>query len=92
MIARRRLKIPQKSPIPAAAPAARLAPFGPPLIIEGEDAAAYDDLLGRICASVKPIDFIDEMFIADVIFLEWEVLRGARRAVSARRGTRVVMR
>ena len=55
--------------------AQRLALFGPPPLIEGEDAAAYDQLLARICAAVKPVDIIDEMFIADVVSLEWEVLR-----------------
>jgi hypothetical protein len=52
--------------------------FGPPLLIEGEDAAAYDQLLARIWAAVKPVDIIDEMLIADVVFLEWEVLRWRR--------------
>jgi len=55
--------------------AQRLALFGPPLLIEGEDAAAYDQLLARIFAAVKPVDVIDEMFTADVVSLEWEVLR-----------------
>ena len=55
--------------------AQRLALFGPPLLIEGEDAAAYDQLLDRICAAVKPVDIIDEIFIADVVPSEWEVLR-----------------
>jgi hypothetical protein len=56
----------------------RLAVFGPPLLLEGEDAAAYDELLGRICAAVKPADIIDEMFIADIVALGWEVLRWRR--------------
>ena len=56
----------------------RLALFGPPLLLEGEDAAAYDELLARICAAVEPVDVIDEMFIADVVPLEWEVLRWRR--------------
>src|SRR6516164_7038914 len=56
----------------------RLAVFGPPLLLEGEDAAAYDELLGRICAAVKPVDVIDEIFIADVASLEWELLRWRR--------------
>ena len=47
-------------------------------LLEGEDAAAYDQLLARICAAVKPVDVIDEMFIADVVSLEWEVLRWRR--------------
>ena len=53
----------------------RLALFGPPPLLEGEDAAAYDQLLARICAAVKPVDIIYEIFIADVVFSEWEVLR-----------------
>ena len=55
-----------------------LALFGAPLLLEGEDAAAYDQLIDSICAVVKPVDIIDEMFIADVVFLEWEVLRWRR--------------
>jgi hypothetical protein len=55
--------------------AQRLALFRPPPLIEGEDAAAYDQLLARIFAAVKPVDVIDEMFTADIVSLEWEVLR-----------------
>jgi hypothetical protein len=58
--------------------AQRLALLGPPLLIEGEDAAAYDQVLAGICAAEKPVDFIDEMFIADVAALEWDVLRWRR--------------
>jgi hypothetical protein len=43
----------------------RLAVFGPPLLLGGEDAAAYDQLLARFCAAVKPADVIDEMLAAD---------------------------
>ena len=53
----------------------RFAVFGPPLLLEGEDAAAYDELLARVCAAIKPVDVIDEMLIADILALEWEVLR-----------------
>src|SRR5262249_10806176 len=56
----------------------RLTVFCPPLLLEGEDAGAYDELLGRICAAVKPVDVIDEMLIADIVALEWEVLRWRR--------------
>jgi hypothetical protein len=52
-----------------------LVVFGPPPLLEGEDAAAYDQLLARIWAAVKPVDIIDEIFIDDVASLEWEVLR-----------------
>src|SRR5215831_9599315 len=56
----------------------RLLVFGPPLLLEGEDAAAYDQLLARFCAAVKPVDVIDEMLTADIVALEWEVLRWRR--------------
>src|SRR5262245_54167942 len=56
----------------------RLALFGPLPLLEGEDAAAYDQLLARIYAVIKPVDIIDEMFISDVVSLEWEVLRWRR--------------
>ena len=56
--------------------------FGPPPILEGEDAAAYDELVGRICAAVKPVDVIDEIFMADVATSEWEVLRWRRLKLS----------
>jgi hypothetical protein len=52
--------------------------FGPPLLLLGEDAAAYDELHARIRADVKPVDTVDEMFVADVVYLQWEVLRGRR--------------
>jgi hypothetical protein len=55
-----------------------ISPFGPPQLLEGEDAAAYDELHARIYAAVKPVDVIDEMFIADAVSLEWEVLRWRR--------------
>jgi hypothetical protein len=48
------------------------------LVIEGEDAAGYDELFGRICAAVKPVDVIDEIFVADLVALEWDVLRWRR--------------
>src|SRR5262245_22423794 len=60
------------------APATRSTLFGHPPLLEGEDAAAYDQLSARICAAVKPVDIIDELLIADVVFLEWEILRWRR--------------
>jgi hypothetical protein len=56
--------------------------FGPPPILEGEDAVAYDELFGRVCAAVKPVDVIDEMLMADGAALEWEVLRWRRLKLS----------
>jgi hypothetical protein len=57
---------------------ARLTPFGQPQLLENEDAAAYEELLARVYAAVKPVDIIDEMFIVDLVSLEWEVLRWRR--------------
>jgi hypothetical protein len=53
----------------------RLALFGPPPLLEGEDAATYDQILAHICVAVKPVDIIDEMHIADAVYSQWEVLR-----------------
>jgi hypothetical protein len=58
---------------PAPPPWRRL--FGPPNILVGEDAAAYEELLARIRSALKPGDTIEEMFVADVVWLEWDVLR-----------------
>jgi hypothetical protein len=51
--------------------------FGPPPILGGEE-AAYDELIGRVYAAVKPVDVIDEMLIADAVASEWEFLRWSR--------------
>jgi hypothetical protein len=61
---------------------ARLTLFGDPPLLEGEDAAAYAELLARIREAVKPIDVLEEMFIVDVASLEWEVLRWRRVKLS----------
>jgi hypothetical protein len=51
--------------------------FGPPPILGGEE-AAYDELIGRVYAAIKPVDVIDEMLIADAVDSEWEFLRWSR--------------
>ena len=56
--------------------------FGPPPILEGEDAAAYDELFGRVCAAIKPVDVIDEMLANDVVCLHWDILRLRRLKTS----------
>jgi hypothetical protein len=72
----RKAKSESKSMTPA--PARRFRLFGPPQILEGEDAASYDELLARICDAIRPVDTIEEMFTADVVSMEWEVLRWRR--------------
>jgi hypothetical protein len=52
--------------------------FGPPPLFLGEDAAAYDDLHARFRAAVGPVDILEEMLVAEVVFSTWEVLRWHR--------------
>jgi hypothetical protein len=65
---------------------ARAALFDHPNLLEGEDAAEYQELLARIRVAVTPVDVIDEMFIADVADLEWVVLRWRRLKTTLIRG------
>jgi hypothetical protein len=69
-----------------------LALFGPPILLEGEDAAAHDQLFARICSEMKPVGIIEEIFVADLVSLEWEVLRWRRLKSSLiqARGRRVL--
>src|SRR5258707_11619318 len=38
-------------------------PFGPAPLIEGEDAAAYDEFLVRISCAVRPVDIFEEIWV-----------------------------
>jgi len=79
MIERRvRRKVKSKSKSMTSVPTPRLRLFGQPPILEGEDAAAYDELAARICAAVELHDIIDEMHVADAVLSQWEVLRWHR--------------
>lgn len=53
----------------------RLALFGPPPLLEGEDPAAYDELLARVSGAVKPADILEEIWVRDYVDLAWEILR-----------------
>jgi hypothetical protein len=75
--ARGNAKATSKSKTVALVPA-QVMLFGAPQLLEDEDAATYDGLLARFRAAAKPVDIIDEMFIVDVVALEWEVLRWRR--------------
>jgi hypothetical protein len=59
----------------APGPAARLDLFGPPPLIEGEDAAAYDELLLRISAAVKPADILEDIWVREIVDLVWSAFR-----------------
>jgi hypothetical protein len=52
--------------------------LGPPPLIEGENAAAYGELLNRISAAVKPMDILEEIWVRDIVDLVWEALRWRR--------------
>jgi hypothetical protein len=56
--------------------------FGPPPILIGEDETAYDELIGRVYAALKPVDIIDEMLIEDAVHSQWELLRWSRVKLS----------
>jgi hypothetical protein len=50
-------------------------PFGPAPLIEGEDAGAYDELLVRISAAVRPANIFEEIWVRDIVDLVWEAFR-----------------
>ena len=68
---------PKSSTTPASLPerVGRLALFGPPPLLEGEDTAAYDELLVRISGAVNPADIFEEIWVRDIVDLVWEALR-----------------
>ncbi len=77
------------SPAPSAAPGAALAPASPPAptrtpcrallgprpLIDGEDGTNYGVILERISADVAPEDFVEEMWVRNVVDLVWESVR-----------------
>jgi hypothetical protein len=44
-------------------------------LIPGEDSSAYDGLLARLSATLKPSNAIEEVWVQDVVDLAWEALR-----------------
>jgi hypothetical protein len=48
---------------------------GPPPLLEGEDAAAYDELLTQVASAVRPNSIIEDIWVRDVVDLVWEVWR-----------------
>jgi hypothetical protein len=66
----------------AAPPLATVALLGAPLLIKGENARGYDELLARICATLQPADSLEEIWIRDVVDLVWETFRLRRMKAS----------
>jgi hypothetical protein len=56
--------------------------FGPPALVSGEEPAAYEELRARISAAVKPKDFLEEIWLRDVVDLTWDSLRMRRMKAS----------
>jgi hypothetical protein len=66
----------------ASAPLATLPLLGAPPLIKGEDAGSYDQLLARICGTLRPSDSLEEIWIRDVVDLVWETFRLRRMKAS----------
>jgi hypothetical protein len=49
--------------------------LGPPPLVEGEEAGAYEALAERIRFAVEPGDVLEEFWVRDVLDLVWETLR-----------------
>ena len=47
----------------------------PPSLVNGEDAAGYEQLAARIMAAVAPANVIEEILVRGVVDLVWDVVR-----------------
>jgi hypothetical protein len=63
---------------PLAPTTSRLPHFGPPPLLEGENATAYNELLAAVTGRLKPIDIFEEMWTRDIVDLIWEHRRWRR--------------
>jgi hypothetical protein len=89
--------LPAKAPDPAPAsppalaavpqPPERIAFFGPPPLLDGEDTSAYGDLLARVSAAIRPKDILEEIWLRDFLDLAWETLRWRRLKAALVSGT-----
>jgi hypothetical protein len=52
--------------------------FGPPPILEGEDAGAYEALLKRLSAAIIPTDIVEQIWVHDLAAYTWEIFRWRR--------------
>jgi hypothetical protein len=56
--------------------------FGPPPILEGENAEDYHAFLERVFNALKPTDFIEEIWARDLADVTWSMFR-LRRILAA---------
>ena len=74
-------KIVPKVPIPSEKPKAGLSGadaarfFGPPPLFVGEDPTQYEAMRDQISTAVGPLDFLEEIWVNDVLNLVWETQR-----------------
>ena len=55
---------------------------GPPPLIDGESSAGYDDLLARVCETLRPSDVLEQIWVRDIVNLVWEGFRLRRLKAS----------
>jgi hypothetical protein len=67
---------------PAAQALSQFPMFGPPPLLKGEDAAAYDELLARVSGNLKPSDIFEEIWVREIADLIWETFRWRRHLAS----------
>ena len=77
-----RLKPRAKAMTSAPARVRRLELFGRPPLLEGEDEDIYNELRDRMYAAVDPADIIEEMFVEDMLYLQWDIVRLRRLKLS----------
>jgi hypothetical protein len=87
MIERRKLKkmpprISATSTKSARGAIAKLALFGSPPLLQGEDIAAYNQLLDRFSAALNPTDIFEEIWLREIVDLVWDATRLRRLKVS----------
>jgi hypothetical protein len=56
--------------------------FGPPPLLYGEDETAYDEILARVSSALGPRDFIEEIWVHDLVDAAWNIIR-LRRILAA---------
>ena len=52
--------------------------FGPPPILSGENAKAYEAMLDRVVSAIEPRDFIEEIWARDLTDVGWHLFRWRR--------------
>jgi hypothetical protein len=63
-------------------PSAAAELFCSPQLIAGEDPVAYDEFLAKVCATVKPADVIEQIWVRDFVDCDWNVRRYGRLKVA----------